>query len=156
RLADPRLLARELIQRDLLTPYQANQLLTGKGRQLIVGSYRILERIGEGGMGQVFKARHQILHRIVALKIIRPERLTNPAAVARFCREVEAAAKLSHPHVVRAYDADKVGETYYFAMQYVKGIDLSRMVKEQGPLPPLQVSQFLRQAALGLQHIHES
>src|SRR5262249_46040672 len=107
--SEGKLLARELIRRDVLTPYQANQILKGKGRSLVVGPYKLLERLGEGATGQVFKARHDRLHRNVALKLIRPERLTDLAAVGRFHREIQAAAKLAHANVVRAYDADQVG-----------------------------------------------
>jgi serine/threonine-protein kinase len=156
RLPAGRDLARELIQLDLLTPYQANQLLTGKGQALVVGPFHVLERLGEGGMGHVFKARHRLMGRVVALKVIRPERVTDRGAVQRFCREVEASAKLSHPNIVRAYDAGEVDGVYYFAMQYVAGTDLARLVKQRGPLPPAQACDYLAQAAFGLQHIHES
>ncbi len=155
RLPDGRVLARELIRHDLLTPYQANLLLTGKGQQLVVGPYRVLERLGEGGMGQVFKARHGRVGRIDAVKIIRPERVTNAIALQRFLREAAAAAKLSHPNIVRAYDVDQFGELYYFAMQYVPGTDLSRLVKQHGPLPITQACNFIYQAAQGLQHVHD-
>jgi serine/threonine-protein kinase len=155
-LPDGKQLAGELIQRDLLTPYQANLLLTGKGQQLVVGPYRILQRLGEGGMGQVFKARNQKWHRVVALKVIRPERVTNPVAVERFRREVRAAGPLLHPNIVRGYDADQADGTYYFAMQYVPGTDLSKLVKQGGPLPIAQACNFIYQAAQGLQHIHDN
>jgi serine/threonine-protein kinase len=156
RLPAGRDLARELIQLDLLTPYQANQLLTGKGRALVVGPFHVLERLGEGGMGHVFKARHRLMGRVVALKVIRPERVADRGAVQRFCREVEAAAKLSHPNIVRAYDAGEVDGTYYFAMQYVAGTDLARLVKQGGPLPAARACDYVCQAAFGLEHIHES
>ena len=156
RLPDGRALAGELIRRDLLTPYQANLLLTGKGEQLVVGPYRILQRLGEGGMGQVFMARHQNTHRIVALKIIRPERLTNRNALERFLREVQSAARLSHVNIVRAYDADEAQGLFYFAMQYVAGVDLSRLVKQAGRLPISQACNYIYQAAQGLQHIHDN
>ncbi|MCI0462969.1 MAG: serine/threonine protein kinase [Gemmataceae bacterium] len=151
-----RAFARELIQLGLLTPYQANQLLTGRGPSLAVGPYRILERLGEGGVGQVFKARHRLLHRVVALKLIRPERVTHPTTVGRFQREVQAAAQLDHPNVVRAYDAHEEAGTYYFAMQYVEGADLNRLVKERGPLSVAQACHCIAQAARGLQHIHQN
>ena len=152
---DVRAFARELLKNDFLTAYQANLLLTGKVRQLLVGPYLVFERLGEGGMGQVFKARHQRTRRLVALKVIRPERVSNPVAVGRFFREIQAAAQLSHPHVVRAYDADQVDKTYYFAMQYVRGTDLASYIKQRGPLPISDACKFLIQAAQGLQHIHE-
>jgi serine/threonine-protein kinase len=155
RLPDARHLARELLQRNLLTPYQANQLLTGKGASLLIGGYLLLERLGEGGMGQVYKARHPRLHRVVALKVIRPELLTNPVAVERFCREIRLAAKLSHPNVVRAYDADQVGGSFHFAMQYLDGQDLARQVEKEGPLAVERACDYALQTALGLQHIHE-
>lgn len=155
RIPEPRRLAHELIQRGWLTPYQVNQLFLGKGQQLVLGSYVILERLGEGGMGQVFKARHQNLGRVAALKIIRKDRLSNVLAVQRFRREIQAVAKLSHPNVVVAFDADHVGDTHYFSMEYVEGIDLGRLLKTQGPLPVEPARDYLRQAALGLQHAHE-
>jgi serine/threonine-protein kinase len=153
--ADGRHLAREMIQRDLLTPYQANQLLTGKGRSLVLGPYRIIERLGEGGMGQVFKARHQAMRRLVAIKIVRPERVRDPESVGRFFREVRAIARLSHPNIIRAYDAEQDGPTYYYVMQYAQGMDLSRLVKKDGPLRFEQACDYMRQTALGLQHLFE-
>jgi len=155
KFPEPRNLARELIQRNLLTPYQANQLLTGKEDSLLVGKYLILDRLGEGGMGKVYKARHQTMNRIVALKVIHPSRVANPVAVQRFHREIKAIAQMSHPNIVWAFDADHVGSVHFFVMQYLPGIDLSRMVKEQGPLDVVRACDYIRQAALGLQHIAE-
>jgi WD40 repeat protein/serine/threonine protein kinase len=155
RFPEPRRLAHELIQRGWLTPFQVNQLFLGKAAQLALGSYVILERLGEGGMGQVFKARHQNLGRLAALKVIRKDRLSNPVAVQRFRREIQAVAHLSHPNVVIAFDADQVGDVHFFSMEYVEGIDLGRLLKTQGPLPVATAQQYLRQAALGLQHAHE-
>jgi serine/threonine-protein kinase len=155
RLPDARALARELIGRDWLTPYQANQLLQGRGEDLVLGQYVLLERLGEGGMGQVFKARHRILRRVVALKVIRKERLDRPEVVRRFQREVQAAAQLQHPNVVHAFDAGRIGTTHFIAMEFVDGIDLSRLIRQQGPLGIEQACDYIRQAALGLQHAHE-
>jgi serine/threonine-protein kinase len=152
---DPRALARELIQRGWLTPYQANQLLQDRGDRLVLGQYILLERLGEGGMGQVFKARHHGLGRVVALKLVRKERLANPDAIRRFYREIQVAARLCHPNVVQSFDADEVDGRYFYIMEYVQGIDLARLVKRQGPLPVPQACDYVRQAALGLQHAHE-
>src|SRR5262249_33547527 len=139
-----------------LTPYQANQLLPGRGQELVLGSYILLERLGEGGMGQVFKARHRNLGRTVAVKLIRKERLDNPDAIKRFEREVRAAAALGHPNIVRAYDADRIGGTHLLVMECVEGAtDLGRLVKKNGPLPAEQACEYVRQAALGLQHAYE-
>jgi serine/threonine-protein kinase len=152
---DARGLARELLQRNLLTAYQVNLLFAGKAQQLSIGPYVIFERLGEGGMGQVFKARHRDTHQVVALKVIKPDRVANPLAASRFHREVELSAQMAHPNIVRAFDADRVDGTYYMAMEYIKGVDLSSYVKHRGPLPVTQACQFLAQAAAGLQHIHE-
>lgn len=152
----PQALARLLVQKEWLTPYQVEQLLHGQEQDLVLGPYRLLEPVGEGGMGMVFKAVHQRLNRVVALKVIRRERLSqDPEAIRRFQREARAAAQLAHPNVVLVYDSDQIGSTYYIAMEYVEGIDLSQMVKEEGPLPVAQACDFIRQAALGLQHAHE-
>ncbi len=152
---DLRALARDLVRRDWLTAYQVNQLMLGRESDLLLGSYLLLERLGEGGMGQVFKARHQKLGRVVALKLIRPDRLGNAQAVKRFRREIQAAATLTHPNIVLAFDADQVGETHFFVMEYVEGVDLSCLVKDEGKLSAARASDYIRQAALGLQHAHE-
>jgi serine/threonine protein kinase len=144
-----------LLHRGWLTAYQANLLLQGRGSELVLGSYLLQERLGEGGMGAVFKALHRTLGREVALKVIRKERLANPHAVKRFRREVRAAAQLTHPTIVLAFDADQVGSNHFLVMEYVKGSDLSQRVKRHGPLPIDQGCDCIRQAALGLQHAYE-
>src|SRR5262245_51042711 len=155
KFSEPQALARELVQRDWLTPYQVNQLFQDKAAELVLGSYVVLERLGEGGMGQVFKARHQKLGRTVAIKIIRQDRLGNAEAQHRFRREILLAAQLSHPHVVHSYDADQIGDRHLIVMEYVDGTDLSRLVRQRGPLPIREACEYIRQAALGLQHAHE-
>src|SRR5262249_1149203 len=87
RFPNPRGLAKELIDRDWLTPYQVNQVFQGRGSDLVLGQYTLLERLGEGGMGKVFKARHRTMGRVVAMKLIRKERLANPDVIRRFHRE---------------------------------------------------------------------
>src|SRR5260370_26138033 len=106
-------------------------------------------------MCQVFRAEHRAMNRIVALKVVRKEWLTNETAIRRFYREAQAAAQLAHPHIVLAYDAGQSGATHYFAMEYVEGLDLARLVKESGPLHVAQACEYIRQAALGLQHAFE-
>ncbi|MBY0523264.1 MAG: serine/threonine protein kinase [Gemmataceae bacterium] len=154
RFQDVRDLSKHLVQLGWLTPYQINQLL-GNGADLTVGPYHLLERIGEGGMGQVYKARHQKLNRIAAVKLIRKENRMNPNAVQRFQREAMAAAQLSHPNIVTLYDADHVSETYFLAMEYVEGTDLAALVKQRGRLPIAEACEYIRQAAIGLHHAHE-
>ncbi len=148
-------LAQELLRREWITAFQANQMLQGKAQDLQFGSFTLLERIGEGGMGQVYKARQRGLNRVVALKVIRRECLGNSKAVARFQREIRLAGQLAHPHIVRAYDADQVDGAYYIAMEFIDGVDLAHFVKKQGPLLVPQACDYIRQAALGLQYAYE-
>jgi serine/threonine-protein kinase len=155
RFPDGKALARELLRRGWLTPYQANQLLQGHGDDLVLGSYVLLERLGEGGMGQVFKAHSNKLGRVVALKVIHPECLADPDALRRFQREIRAGAQLDHPNVVRAYDAGEAGGRHFLVMEFVAGTDLKRLVDRRGPLPVAEACEYARQTALGLQHAHE-
>jgi serine/threonine-protein kinase len=152
---EPKLLGQELLQRGWLTPYQVNQLLQGRGADLVLGPYLLLERLGGGGTGQVFKARHMRLQRDVALKLIRKELLADPEVMARFDREIRIISRLSHPNIVHAYDAGPIGSAHLLVMEYLEGIDLARLVKQSGPLPAGQACAYIRQAALGLQHAHE-
>src|SRR5215475_12294762 len=101
-------LAKELIRRGWLTPYQVNQLLQHKGSELLVGPYVLVERLGAGGAGQVFKAYHQKMNRVAAVKVIRPDLLSDADMVSRFYREIEAVSKLVHPNIIHAYDAGPI------------------------------------------------
>jgi serine/threonine protein kinase len=152
---DPRVLARVVFQRGWLTRFQLSAVAAGRAKDLDLGPYRLLDRLGEGGMGQVFKARHERMGRIVALKVIRKDKLGNDQAVQRFFQEVQAAAQLHHPNIVVAYDAGSIGAIHYLSMEFVDGPDLARLIKDSGPLRILQACDFVRQAALGLQHAHE-
>jgi serine/threonine-protein kinase len=155
QFADAKALLKDLLKRGWLTRFQAQTLLAGKGAELALGSCVLLEPVGEGGMGQVYRAMHRNLRRIVAVKRIRPEFLNNERAIKRFYREVRAVAQLSHPNIVKAYDADQVGNEHFLVMEFVEGIDLAQMVQEQGPPPVASACEYLRQAALGLQHAFE-
>src|SRR5262249_22618300 len=117
--------------------------------------YRVMELVGSGGMGSVYTAEHRLMQRSVALKVIHPEFTRNEEAVERFRREVRAAAKLVHPNIVHAYDAEQAGNVHFLVMEYVPGTDLGMMLEERGPLPVAEACDFIRQAALGLQHAHE-
>jgi serine/threonine protein kinase len=120
-----------------------------------LAGYEILAEVGRGGMGIVYQARHLARNRVVALKVIRKERLGNPDMLSRFRREAQAAARLSHPNIVVVYEAEQVGDVHYLAMEYVPGITLQRLVETAGPLPIARACDFVRQTALGLQHAHE-
>jgi formylglycine-generating enzyme required for sulfatase activity/tRNA A-37 threonylcarbamoyl transferase component Bud32 len=148
-------LAKELHHRGWLTPYQIKEVFKGRGKDLRMGQFVLLELLGEGGMGKVYKAHQTRLGRDVALKVIRKEKLNNPAALARFHQEIQAVAKMSHPNVVTAYDADQVGELHFVVMELIDGSDLTRLVRDRGPLPIPEACECIRQAALGLHHAHE-
>jgi serine/threonine-protein kinase len=151
----PRDLARELVRRGWLTPLQVNALFLGRASELVIGPYLLLERVGAGGMGQVFKARHQHLDRLVAVKVVRKDRVTNVTLLKRFLREAQAVGQLSHPNVVLAFDAGETGNLLYFVMEYVEGTDLSRRLQREGALPVAEACDYVRQTALGLQHAFE-
>lgn len=152
---DTRTLVRDLIQRNWLTPYQVNQILQDRGKELVLGPYRLLERIGEGAMGQVFKAWNPKLERLIAIKMIHKEHLASKKAMDRFRREMETASHLDHPNIVLVRDADEVDSRPYLVMDYVDGTDLSHLVKQGGPLQVWEGAEYVRQAALGLQHAYE-
>jgi serine/threonine protein kinase len=147
-------LARELIREKKLTAFQAQAALQGKAKNLVLGNYLILEKIGQGGMGMVLKARHKRMDRVVALKILSAKALQSPDSVKRFEREVHAAARLNHPNIVTAFDADEAHGTHFLVMEYVEGKNLSSLVKEKGPLPVQQAVECILQAARGLEFAH--
>jgi Tol biopolymer transport system component/tRNA A-37 threonylcarbamoyl transferase component Bud32 len=120
-----------------------------------LGEYALLEKLGEGGMGTVYKARHAELDRLVAIKVLRKGYVEEDWAVARFRREIKAVGQLDHPHIVRAYDARKIADTHFLVMEYVDGLDLNELVDCCGPLPTADACELVRQAALGLQCAHE-
>src|SRR5207302_191136 len=104
-----RVLARALVERGLLTRFQAEMLLAGRTDGFVLGQYRILDQIGRGGMGRVFKAEHQTMNRVVALKVLSGSLMRTDRAKQLFQREVRAAARLTHPNIVTAYDANQLG-----------------------------------------------
>ncbi len=126
-------LVAQLVKENHLTKFQAAQVAAGKAKSLILGEYTLLDKIGAGGMGQVFKALHRRMERTVAIKVLPPTMTNDAAALARFQREVIAAAKLSHPNIVHANDAGQAGPVHFLVMEYVEGQDLSQLVKKQGP-----------------------
>jgi len=152
---DPRALAKELMQRGWLTVYQVNQLFQGNAQELVLGPYRLLDLLGEGGLAQVFRAYHVGKRITVALKVVRKELLSNVEAVRQFQKESKTISGLSHPNIVRTLDADNVGNKHFLAMEYIEGIDLAKQVRLSGPLPVTHACDYIRQAALGLQHAHE-
>ena len=146
-------LARQLIEMGLISDYQANQLKAGRSR-LTLGPYLVTDWIGEGGMGQVFKAEHQLMGREVALKVLPQSRMT-PTAIENFTREIRTQAILDHEHLVRAFDAGHDGNVYYLVTEYIPGTDLRRLVRSEGPLAMRQAASIVSQAAIGLRYAHE-
>jgi serine/threonine protein kinase len=120
-----------------------------------IGEYELLEPLGAGGMGEVFKARHRRLGKLVALKLLPVGSHSSADRVARFLREIQAVGSLNHPNVIEAHDAGEEAGVVYLAMKLVEGEDLGRLVQRGGPLPVAQACELARQAALGLQYLHE-
>jgi serine/threonine-protein kinase len=149
---DARAWASELVERGLLTGYQAEQLLAGNAA-LRLGQYRLLDALAAGGMGRVYKAEHVLMRRVVALKVVGSAH--DGDRLHAFLREIEAAARLSHPSIVAAYDAGEAHGLRFLVMEYVDGIDLDRLVRADGPLEPRRACEYARQAALALQYAFE-
>lgn len=121
-----------------------------------LGDYELLAEIGEGGMGVVYKAQHQRLHRIVALKLLKSERVGDSASHARFMKELVAVGKLPiHPNVVHATDAREVDGKHFLVMELVDGVDASRVLRHLGRLAIGDACEIVRQAAAGLCHVHK-
>jgi eukaryotic-like serine/threonine-protein kinase len=150
-----RALADRLVAERILTEFQADRLLKGKTHGLIVGRYVILDRLGQGGRGRVYKAQHRLMGRLAALKVIAPQIASRASSIARFYREMRLIGRLDHPNVIRAFDADQIGELLYIVMEYVTGRSLDHVMNERGPLPAREVIDYMAQAALGLAHAHE-
>jgi serine/threonine-protein kinase len=143
------------MQRAWLTPFQVNHIFQGHGAQLVMGPYVLLERLGEGGVGHVYKAKHRHMQRLTAIKVIRKDLISDQEIVGRFYREIHAVSQLVHPNIILAYDAGPTGRTHFFAMEYVEGADFGKLIKQSGRLPVDQACDYIRQAALGLDHIQE-
>ena len=117
--------------------------------------YRIVEKLGAGGMGVVFRAEHRLMERPVALKVVNARLLSSEVAIERFRMEVRAAAKLSHRNIVAAHDAEQEGDVHFLVMEFIEGIDLSELIRRRGKLSVLHACNYTMQAALGLQHALE-
>lgn len=147
-------LAGRLIADRVLTRYQALALLEDPSRPLVIDRYVILDVLGEGGMGIVFKALHRAMDRIVALKVLPRFAVSSPEKVARFHREIKAVASITHPNVVAAYDAHEADGTWFLVMEYVQGKNLAEAIAHNGPLPPQEAALLLSQIAGGLAEAH--
>lgn len=151
---DSQSLAKWLVQKGMLTKYQAAAIYQGKLKGLVFGKYLVLDKIGAGGMGNVFQARHRESHEIVAVKVLATSAMRSPDAVRRFQREAEIAARLSHPHIVRAIEQGSNGSLYYFAMEFVEGLDLGKYIQQYGRMPWRDALSCAIQAARALEYAH--
>src|SRR5262249_6841720 len=116
--------------------------------------YRIQGILGRGGMGTVYRAEHRLLERPVVLKVIRPDLVANEQVVQRFQREARLAARLTHPNVVAVYEAEEVGSSQLLVMEFIEGVNLAELVAQRGLLPVAEACELIRQAAVGLDHVH--
>jgi response regulator RpfG family c-di-GMP phosphodiesterase/serine/threonine protein kinase len=146
-----------LIKAGMLTEYQAARVAAGNTFGLVLGNYRLLDRIGAGGMGVVFKAEHKYMRRLAAIKVLPLSADQNPLLLQRFYTEMRAVAQLQHPNIVCAFDAGRVDKPdpygqslHYFVMEYVQGYDLEQLVEAQGPLAPVQACDLIHQTACAL------
>ncbi len=146
-------LADRLVASGALNAWQAKQLLDGRTK-FTLGPYRIVDSIGQGGMGQVFKAEHPLLGRTVAIKVL-PRDKSTPEAVANFTREIQALAKLDHRNLVRALDEGQDGNVHYLVTEFVPGTDLRKLVRRDGPLAMEVAARIISQVAAALEHAHE-
>ena len=153
----PRDLADGLIRAGLLTNFQAEKLLSGRWRGFLISSkYRLLDRLGSGGMGMVYLCEHVLMSRRVALKVLPINQGEDPACLARFYREAKAVARLDHPNIVRAHDIDKEDKLHFLVLEFIDGCNLHEFVKRNGTLSVPRAVNYIRQAALGLEHAHQA
>jgi serine/threonine protein kinase len=148
--ADVREFADDMIRDGILTNFQSEQTLLGKWRGFTIGRYKILERVGVGGMGQVFLCEHMVINKRVAVKVLPPAKADQPAALGRFYREARAAGSLQHPNIVHTHDIDQDGNLHFIVMDYVDGTNLLDLVKKHGPLDLGRAASYIRQVALAL------
>ena len=149
-------LAREMVGNGRLSKFQAQAVYQRKSLILVMGNYVLQERIGRGGMGEVFKAKHQKMDRIVALKILSPAAMKSPGAVKRFQREAKAAAKLTHPNIVTAHDAGEDHGMHFLVTEYVDGENLAAIVRQYGAVSLGKAVDYTLQAARGLEYAHSN
>jgi serine/threonine protein kinase len=144
-----------LEQIGLITAFQAGELRNKRIADLVMDNYLILDRLGEGGMGTVFRARHKRMRRIVAIKVLNPEIQENADHLQRFQREIETLARLNHQGVIQAYDADFGPSGFFLVLEFVEGSDLDGIVRKHGPLPVSEAVDAIIQSAKALQYVHD-
>jgi serine/threonine protein kinase len=154
--ADAKSLAAQMVRDGILTHFQSEQILQGKWRRFNIGKYKVLERLGQGGMGSVYLCEHRLMRRRVAVKVLPTAKASDPSSLERFQREAKVIAALDHPNIVRAYDIDEDEKLHFLVMEHVDGSSLQDIVKKSGPMDFTRAAHYIRQAAYGLQHAHEA
>ncbi len=149
-------LADWFVEQKLLTPWQAEQLLNGRYKRFILKNYKLLDHLGSGGMSNVYLAEHLLMRRRVAIKVLPQKRVSDSSYLQRFYREAQAAARLDHPNIVRAYDVEHEDDIHFLVMEYVEGCDLATLVRREGPLDYQRAADYIRQAAIGLSVAHRA
>lgn len=151
----PSEIAKALVESGVLTKHQAAMLFHGKTKGLVFGNFVVLDQVGRGGVGLVFRALNKRTREIVALKVLQAKSLESQAARKRFAREISATTRLSHENIVQAYDAGNEDDVYYLVMELVKGRDLRRLVISEGPLPLFKAADYVLQTAKGMAYAHK-
>lgn len=155
-VADTPQVADFLVERQLLTRWQADKLLQGRNKGFLLGKYRLLSHLGTGGMSAVYLAEHRLMRRRVAIKVLPKASARGASHLERFHKEAQAVAALDHRNIVRAYDVDQEGEIHFLVMEYVSGRSLQDIVASEGPFQPIPAAEYIRQAAEGLNQAHKS
>ena len=157
---DAEQVARQFVEQNLITDWQATKLLRGKHKGFSLGKYRLLRLLGKGGMSSVYLAEHTLMRRRCAIKVLPIGRVDDSSWLARFHREAQAIAALDHPNIVRAYDVDHERDgdrdIHFLVMEFVDGRSIQEIVTDDGPLAFERAADFFRQAALGLEHAHRA
>jgi serine/threonine protein kinase len=154
--AAPGAVAGLLIRDGVITAFQAEQILAGKYKRFTIGKYKVLEKLGSGGMGSVYLCEHKLMRRRVAVKVLPTAKAQDESALQRFFREARAVAALDHPNIVHAYDIDQDESLHFLVMEYVDGASLQEIVKKSGPMDIPRACDYIRQSTLGLDHAHQA
>ena len=145
-----------LLRAGIVTRFQSKQLKLGRYKRFMVaGKYKLLELIGVGGMGAVYLCEHVFMKRVVAVKVLPLEKLSDPSNLERFYREARAVAALDHPNIVRAHDIDKADNLHFLVMEYVDGASMQEIVARFGQVDPIRAAHYVAQSAVGLHHANE-
>src|SRR5229473_2312137 len=153
---EPGKLAGILVRDGVLTHFQAEQFLQGRWRRFTIGKYKVMEKLGSGGMGNVYLCEHKFMRRRAAVKVLPAAKAEDPSSLERFYREARAVAALDHPNIVRAYDIDQDDKLHFLVMEYVDGASFQELIKKFGPMDITRAAHYIRQAAVGLEHAHQT